>query len=252
MTLRLRSRLLWPSVALLGAAAMSAAQAPPPAKPAPTIGDLNSKSVPVQPNTMPAGGAAKAMENYRQFLNLHNTDPKQRAEALRRLGDLNLESGELERMASEVTQLDMQGAEAIRLFGTLLKAYPEYARNDQVLYQLARAYETTGQPEQALATLDRIVLKYPRSPQIDEVQFRRGELLFSAKKYIDAEKAYAIVIQQGKVSRFYEQSLYKHGWSLFKQSLTEESLPSFGGVLDAKLMLAGGKAARLEDLKRAE
>ena len=51
----------------------------------------------------------------------------------------------------------MQGAEAIKLYTTLLKAYPDYPRNDQVLYQLARAYETTGQPDQALATLDRIV-----------------------------------------------------------------------------------------------
>src|SRR6185437_14503612 len=105
---------------------------------------------------------------------------------------------------------------------------------DQVLYQLARAYETTGQPEQALATLDRIVQKYPQSPQLDEVQFRRGELLFSAKRYADAERAYAIVTRFPN-SAFYEQSLYKHGWSLFKQSMTEESLPSFGGVLDRKL-----------------
>ena len=237
MTLRLRSRLLWPSVALLCAAAMSAAQAAPPAKPAPTIGDLNSKSVPVQPNTMPAGGAAKAMENYRQFLNLHNTDPKQRAEALRRLGDLNLESGELERMASEVTQLDMQGAEAIRLFGTLLKAYPNYPRNDQVLYQLARAYETTGQSDQALATLDSIVARYPQSRDIAEVQFRRGELLFSNRRYADAQHAYEAVLAHGRSSsNFYAQSLYKHGWSLFKEGQNEDSLKSFGDLLDLMLI----------------
>ena len=66
---------------------------------------------------------------------------------MRRLGDLNLEAGELERLENEVTQLDLQGAEAIRLYTTLLKAYPDYPRNDQVLYQLARAYETTGQPD---------------------------------------------------------------------------------------------------------
>ncbi|MBV8741597.1 MAG: tetratricopeptide repeat protein, partial [Sinobacteraceae bacterium] len=104
----------------------------------------------------------------------------------------------------------------------------------------------------ALATLDLIIQRYPRSPQLDEVQFRRGELLFSAKRYAEAEKAYAAVVQQGKASRFYEQSLYKHGWSLFKQSQTEESLPSFAGVLDAKLIAAGGKPVRIEDLKRAD
>jgi tetratricopeptide (TPR) repeat protein len=233
--------------AALCALAIAAAQAAPPAKPAPTIGDLNSKAAPVQPNAVPAGGAARAMENYRQFLNLQNTDPKQRAEALRRLGDLNLESGELERMANEVTQLDMQGAEAIRLYATLLKAYPNYPRNDQVLYQLARAYETTGQSDQALATLDGIVARYPQSRDIAEVQFRRGELLFSNRRYPDAQHAYEAVLAHGRSSsNFYVQSLYKHGWSLFKQGQNEDSLKSFGDLLD--LMLIDPKdGARMRD-----
>src|SRR5690606_20266554 len=48
--------------------------------------------------------------------------------------------------------------------------------------------------------------------------------------------------------------LYKHGWSLFKQSMSEESLPSFAGVLDQKLLggRGGTKSARPEDLKRAD
>src|SRR5262249_10561162 len=158
------------------------------------------------------------MENYRRFLELQQTDPKLRAEAMRRLGDLNLDAGEIERLEKEVTMVDLQGAEAIKLYTTLLKAYPDYGRNDQVLYQLARAYETTGQPDAALATLDKIVQHYPQSPQLDEVQFRRGELLFSARRYPDAEHAYAAVIARGASSGFYQQSLYKHGWSLFKQS----------------------------------
>jgi tetratricopeptide (TPR) repeat protein len=158
----------------------------------------------------------------------------------------------MERLEKEVTTIDQQGAQAITLYTTLLKAYPDYARNDQVLYQLSRAYETTGQPEAALATLDRIVQSYPQSPQLDEVQFRRGELLFSAKRYPEAEHAYASVIARGSASGFYQQSLYKHGWSLFKQSMTLESLPSFGGVLDRELGTKPGKSVRLESLKRAD
>ena len=128
------------------------------------------------------------------FLELQNTDPKLRAEAMRRLGDLNLDAGEMQRLEQEVTRSTCRAARRSGSTRTLLKAYPDYARNDQVLYQLARAYETTGQPEQALATLDRIVQRYPQSPQLDEVQFRRGELLFSAKRYPEAEHAYAAVI----------------------------------------------------------
>jgi tetratricopeptide (TPR) repeat protein len=232
-------------LAMLAPAPLAAQSAPA------TIGDLKSRPVEVHRETAAAPSVEKAMDNYRRFLELQNTDPKLRAEAMRRLGDLNLDAGELQRMEQEVTVQDLQGAEAIRLYTTLLKAYPDYARNDQVLYQLARAYEVTGQPDPALATLDRIIARYPNTPQLAEVQFRRGELLFSAKRYPDAEHAYAAAIARGPDSGFYQQSLYKHGWSLFKQSRAEESLPSFGKVLDHELGVSG-KGRALENLKRAD
>jgi tetratricopeptide (TPR) repeat protein len=216
-----------------------------------TIKDLKSKDLQIHKDSKVDASSSKAMDNYRRFLELQKTDPALRAEALRRLGDLNLDAGDIERMEKEVGLVDLQSGEAIKLYATLLKAYPDYARNDQVLYQLARAYETTGQPEQALATLDHIVQKYPNSPALDEVQFRRGELLFSAKRYPEAEHAYAVVIQRGKSSDYYEQSLYKHGWSLFKQSMTDESLASFAGVLDLTLV-RNGKSVPIENLRRAD
>jgi tetratricopeptide (TPR) repeat protein len=234
----------------------SAYAASPPASKAPTIGDLDSNAVTVQRDSKPVtGGASRAMENYRQFLELQNADPKLRAEALRRLGDLNLESGELERMASEVTLVDRQGAEAIRLYTSLLKAYPNYPRNDQVLYQLARAYETTGQSDLALTTLDGIVARYPQSRDIAEVQFRRGELLFSNRRYAEAQSAYEAVLMHGRSgSSFYAQSLYKHGWSQFKQGRNEDSLQSFGDLLDLTLTDAHDSARmrRPESLGRAD
>ena len=253
-----RGALLAPAAALLCCAGLPqpapAQSAPANASAAqPTIGDLSArKEVEVRPDTAANATNSRAMENYRQFLQLQYTDPKLRAEALRRLGDLNLDAGELQRLEQEVTAVDLQGGEAIKLYTTLLQAYPNYARNDEVLYQLARAYETTGQPDAALGTLDRIVQRYPHSSQIDEVQFRRGELLFSAKRYPEAEHAYAAVIGQGPRSPFYQQSLYKHGWSLFKQSQTLESLASFGGVLDQELGTTPGKSVRVEKLRRAD
>ena len=232
------------------AAAPLAAQSPSPS-PGATIGDLKSRPVEVHRDTPASPSVGKAMENYRRFLELQNTDPKLRAEAMRRLGDLNLDAGELTRMEQEVTAQDLQGAEAIKLYTTLLKAYPDYARNDQVLYQLSRAYELTGQADPALNALDRIVQRYPSTPQLAEVQFRRGELLFSAKRYTEAERAYAAAIDRGPGSGFYQQSLYKHGWALFKESRADEGLPSFGRVLDHELGTTG-KGRSVESLKRAD
>jgi cellulose synthase operon protein C len=80
------------------------------------------------------------------------------------------------------------------------------------------------------------VAQYPNSHFMDEAQFRRGELLFSEKAYPKAQAAYEAVIRIGSSSAFYNQSLYKHGWSLFKQGENERSLESFAGVLDSVLV----------------
>jgi tetratricopeptide (TPR) repeat protein len=213
-----------------------------PKKKEKTIAELNARPVVIQPDRKVEASSQRAMENYRRFLELQKTDPQLRAEALRRLGDLNIEAGETERMEGEASLIDAQGAEAIKLYTSLLQSYPDYPRNDQVLYQLARAYETTGQPEKALDSLNDILRRYPRSPQMDEVQFRRGELLFSAKQYRPAQDAYGFVVTKGDNSAFLTQSLYKHGWSLFKQGLNDESLPSFAGVLDRTMLTKQSRA----------
>lgn len=253
MTIKRQTWVLSTALAALGLA-LAPAFADAKEKPPATLKDLGKKPVEVRKDAQVPAGNSRAMDNYRRFLELSDTDPALRAEALRRLGDLNLETGELERMEKEVTQIDLAGAEAITLYTTLLKAYPNYARNDQVLYQLARAYETTGQPEKALATLDDVVRRYPNTSQLDEVQFRRGEILFSAKRYAEAEAAYGQVIVKGAKGAFYEQGLYKHGWSQFKQSRNEESLVSFGKLLDATLLdsKSRGGVKTLDKLSRAD
>jgi cellulose synthase operon protein C len=216
---------------LFGASPVSAA----PKKPA-TIKDLDTQQVDVSPDPPKNVDSGKTMESYKRFLDLNAGDAALRSEALRRLGDLNLESSESERIERElVTNEGLRATEAIHLYTALLKTYPKYERNDSVLYQLARAYELNAQPERALASLDQLVAQYPNSRFIDEAQFRRGELLFSEKAYPKAQAAYESVIKNGSSSAFYNQSLYKHGWSLFKQGDNERSLDSFAGVLDSVL-----------------
>jgi len=222
-------------------------------KPA-TIKDLENQPVDVNTDPPKNVDAAKTMESYKRFLDLNAGDAALRSEALRRLGDLNLESSESERIARELaTNEGLRATEAIHLYTALLKAYPKYERNDSVLYQLARAYELNAQPDKALASLDRLVAQYPNSRFMDEAQFRRGELLFTDKAYPKAQAAYEAVIKIGSSSAFYNQSLYKHGWSLFKQGENERSLDSFAGVLDSELVSKNdpNKMIEIDTLTRA-
>src|ERR1700692_887938 len=225
------------AAAVAVAAALLASQGNAASKNPPTIKDLDAQQVDVDTQGPKNVDANKAMDSYKRFLDLNAGDAALRAEALRRLGDLNLESSESERIERElVTNEGLRATEAIHLYSALLKAYPKYERNDSVLYQLARAYELNAQPDKALASLDQLVASYPNTRYIDEAQFRRGELLFSSKAYPKAQGAYEAVIKIGSSSPFYNQSLYKHGWTLCKQGENDRSFDSFAGVLDSVLI----------------
>jgi TolA-binding protein len=233
----------------LGAAAAAHAGSKQPQ----TIRDLENTQVDINPSPPQGVDAGKTMESYKRFLDLNAGDAALREEALRRLGDLNLESSETERIERELaTNEGLRATEAIHLYTALLKTYPNYERNDSVLYQLARAYELNAQTDKALAALDRLVARYPNSHYLDEAQFRRGELLFAMKTYPAAQAAYEAVIKFGPSSQFYNQSLYKHGWSLFKEGDDQKSLGSFARVLDSVLVSKSDPKAMvpLETLSR--
>ncbi|WP_105103450.1 tetratricopeptide repeat protein [Microbulbifer pacificus] len=125
--------------------------------------------------------------------------------------------------------------EAIALYKKLLVQYPLYERNDQVMYQLSRAYEETGEIEEAVGILRQLVAKYPASRHLDEAYFRLGEYYFTRKKYLDAEESYGRVIDMGEMSSFYELAMYKRGWALFKQDMYEMALDDFVRMLDYKV-----------------
>jgi len=220
-----------------------------------TIESLEKKTVDVRPGRIIVNSSDQARDNYRAFLNLVSNDPDLRAEAMRRLGDLELEATEAEQLADNAGAIEFDAYDnAVGLFHALLESYPDYGRNDSVLYQLARAYEIAGKTDDALRVLNDLIGKYPDTRLIDEVQFRRGEMLFLRKNYNDAEAAYSSVVDYGPESRFFEQSLYKLGWSQFKLAWHEDSLQPFFSLLDRKIAnveLKEGKKNRLEDLSRA-
>lgn len=122
--------------------------------------------------------------------------------------------------------------EAIETYKKILQTYPNYERNDKVLYQMSRAYDEIGQPDEAMAVMDRFVSEYPHSKYVDEVLFRRGEYYFVRRAYRDAESSYNAVIRMGEDSAYYELSLYKMGWALYKQQFYDEALDNFIALLD--------------------
>jgi tetratricopeptide (TPR) repeat protein len=125
--------------------------------------------------------------------------------------------------------------EAIALYNRLLTEYPSYKDSDQVLYQMARAYDELGRTDEAMETMERLITANPNSGHFDEVQFRRGEYFFTRRKFRDAENAYTAILTLGAKSSYYEFALYKLGWTFYKQDLYEEALHQYMALLDYKV-----------------
>jgi cellulose synthase operon protein C len=209
----------------------------------PTLASLAERRVNLPADPGIAATPAQAVTAYRRLL---DTAPPaaQRSEAMRRLGDLEMQIAD---DASAASGAAPTYSTAITRYQTYLQAHPKDPNNDRVLYQLARAQELGGQLEASLATLDRLVAEHPNTRYRDETAFRRGELLFNFGKYAPAEKAYEQLIVRKGETPFYDRALYMHGWSQFKQGRLDESLASFFAVLDLKI--AGRGDAPLETLQ---
>ncbi len=190
-----------------------------------------------EPTPESHGGAAaevtlsEVMESYRALLPLLE-DPAKRVAVRHRLADLEFLRAENKMV--ETAEDEMAGA--IEAYEQLLAEYPDRRGNDQVLYQLARAYDLRGMSEQYLATLTTLVKDYPESEFWVEAQFRRGDLLFSNRQYGSAEQAFRTVIEAGPERRDDESFLvnahYMLGWSQFKQGDYQQALYSYIDVLD--------------------
>ncbi|MCR5882782.1 tetratricopeptide repeat protein [Rhizobacter sp. J219] len=221
---------------LAGCAGKRSSREPEP----PTLKSLAGRQIDVQADPVASVPEEKAIAAYRKFLEVAPNAP-QRNEAMRRLGDLEMDTAD-NKLASGDGTANPDYKAAIARYQEYLKAFPNDPANDRVYYQIARAYEQGGELENALKTLDTLVAQYPKTPFLEEAQFRRGEMLFSLREYNKAEKAYATVLTGNRQGNFHERALYMHGWSLFKQSQVEDALKSFFGVLDLKVANRPGGA----------
>ncbi len=202
----------------------------------------------------------QALENYRALLKVTD-DPDMQAMVKYRMAGLEMMISERQQAEGQVGSdgelPDNYYELAIGNYVTLLKQYPDKESNDQLLYQLAKAYELSAKTELSLQTLDTLVKRFPRSEHVPEAHFRRGEIYFSRKDYQAAGSSYKRVIDFGSDSAFFQNAYYMHGWSLFKRNQYPAALNSFTKVLDQNMDgsvelsgLAGSQSSLVNDTIR--
>lgn len=184
------------------------------------------RSEPVAPN------ADKALENYRKLLEMA-PDAETRAEAQRRLADLQVQRDDLEGGTAEDSAEQL--SQAVEIYQDLLKDRPQDTRNDRVLYQLARAQQNSGNSDAAIATLERLTAEFPDSPLAGDGHFRRADLLYRLDRYAESEAGYATVMGYDDRTPFFEPAQYMMGWSQYRQSKFDAAIATFFDILDREL-----------------
>ena len=201
----------------------------------PRIADITTKPVKLpsaEPTTI---DATTTLKTYRIFLQDAADGPTYR-EALRRLADVELENAEqVKSPAQHAAPAQTSAQSAIQLYQEYLSKYAGDDNNERVLYQLAKAYDLSGQMEYSLTTLERLLNRYPNSRYAQEALFRTGEMYFSMRQHASAERAFKRIIRNYPDSLYFERALYMLGWSLYLQSNFEDALQSFFTLLDRKL-----------------
>lgn len=173
------------------------------------------------------------IKTYRDLLP-HLDDDKRQAHVSARIADLESLLQEQLTARSEEIGGEPYLADyslAIEAYQLVLQQFPD-RENDSIYYQLAKAYDLSGDAGNSYLALSELVNRYPQSKHYLEAQFRRGDYLFGQTEYKMAQDAYQAVLDQGDHTPFYENAVYMHGWSLFKRSFYEPSLESFSKVLD--------------------
>jgi len=216
-----------------------------------TIGRLSSaKKLDLQDVPVPVEMHDQIREDYRSLLSLVE-EPGLKKAIERRIADIYMMEGDFKQVQGVPEPKDGYYGEAIKSYKDVLAKYPGDPKNDEVLYQLAKAYELEQNDEKALQTLQQFIGQYPQSPRLAEVYFRKGDIHFKNEDYEPAEAAYENVVALNvKDSPFTNNAIYLMGWSRYKLSDYEGGLQAFNQVLDS-IVPANGKLEGLSNVDRS-
>ncbi|MDH5727489.1 MAG: tetratricopeptide repeat protein [Gammaproteobacteria bacterium] len=204
----------------------------------PTLSELSKVDVKIDKQAVVAASPDVARKNYQAFIDKAGANHPLYDSALNRLAELEMEAGDRKlyrdrqrqyAQANELVAKEQENEQtnyrnAIRLYENLLRTKPRDERNDKVLYQLARAYELSGELKKAILAMKRLIKFYPKSQYYLESHFRIAESHFVLSDFSQAVDYYNKVIRHGSDNIYFERALYKYGWSLYKLGKFEYTL----------------------------
>tara|TARA_R110002126_G_scaffold33382_14_gene104463 strand:+ start:463 stop:3312 length:2850 start_codon:yes stop_codon:yes gene_type:complete len=172
---------------------------------------------------------AEQLQQVYQALLALAPEPQVRQKVLYRLSQLNTRRLELAELAPDAEQQALQSL--IAEYQMLLQQFPADPNNELIHYQLARAYDLTGNSLAAQQQMQRLLQQYPASEFAAELWFRIGDIYYSQSDYAAALSAFENVLGLAG-PELTQHALYMTGWSHFQLQQYSSADDAFLQALD--------------------
>ena len=197
-------------------------------RPGPTVGKTLKKlqGVPESDETLQEPDPEEVLALYRSVLDQLRSK-KQNHFVARRIAELEMEQAELALIEGVV---EAPYKTAIQSLERLLLEEQSARELTLIRYQLAHAYDQSGEPAKSLQHLNETIAGSEESDFVLEALFRRGEINFSAERHLEAALDYGVVSQaKGK---YQLHAFYMLGWARFKQGDLDRALTAFVSAIE--------------------
>lgn len=121
---------------------------------------------------------------------------------------------------------------AIESLQASISADDSWRQADQTLLYLARAQRQQKHVPEAIASLEDLLKRFPKSELLDETYYRLGENYYAAERYSEAVDAYDSLLEKFKDSSYGPLALYGKGWAHMKSGDFEPAAAAFATLIE--------------------
>src|SRR5690554_5867614 len=156
-----------------------------------TLGDMRPVFLKFESRPLPAISPKEVARRYQKLFE-KSDEPEVRIDALNRLNNIRDRSGQDIGFSDE--QQSAVYEEALASYESILARGSFSGKLDELLYQMAKAHALTGQHEESIQRLRRLVGLYTRSTLVPEARLRIAEAAYNAGEYQEGEIGYRQLI----------------------------------------------------------
>lgn len=129
------------------------------------------------------------------------------------------------------TNSDKYKKKALALYDEILTKYPDYERNDEVLFNKASSLYEAGQQKDAIELYFALIKRFPKSEFVADTYLAMGEHYFNNNDLQKAITAYQKAVQTKK-PKVYAYALYKLAWCDYNAQDYTAGIEKFKKVVD--------------------